>query len=148
MALQQTATTSFKVELLQAEHNFGPTTPDTFKLALYTGSAALGPATTAYTTENEVVGAGYTAGGLDLVISQEPTSGTGLNSVPTAFVSFDNAVWPAASFTARGALIYNSTNGNKSVAVLDFGSDKTVTNQTFTVEFPVASATTAIVRIA
>lgn len=147
MAFSQTATTSFKVELLQAVHNFGPTSPNTFKIALYTGNASLGPTTTAYTTDNEVTGTGYVAGGNTLVITQSPTSGNNLQQVPTAYISFAPAIWAGATFIARGALIYNQTQGNKSVAVLDFGSDKVVTNQTFTVTFPVATANDAIVRI-
>ena len=147
MALFQTVTTSFKVEILQAVHNFGPTSPDTFKIALYTGNASLGPSTTAYTTDNEVTGTGYTAGGLILVINPYPTYGNNAQQVPTAYVSFDPAVWSGATFIARGALIYNSSQGNKSVAVLDFGSDKTVVAQTFTITFPTADANNAIVRI-
>ena len=147
MSISQTATTSFKVELLQAIHSFGPTSPDTFKVALYTASANIGPTTTVYTTTNEVVGTGYTAGGNTLVISTSPTSGNNVANVPTAFVSFSNTTWTSASFTARGALIYNSTEGNKSVAVLDFGADKTVSNDTFQIIFPTADATSAIVRI-
>lgn len=147
MAFFQTATTSFKVELLQAVHNFGPTSPDTFYIALYTGNASLGSDTTAYTTDNEVTGTGYSAGGIALTISQSPTSGINLQKVPTAYVSFAPAIWAGATFIARGALIYNQTQGNKSVAVLDFGSDKVATNQTFTVTFPIASADDAIVRI-
>ena len=148
MAIQQTVTTSFKVEILQAVHNFGPTSPNTFKIALYTALADLGPDTTVYSTDNEVSGTGYTAGGNTLVISQSPTASANSQQVPTAYVSFANSVWTGASFTARGALIYNSTQGNKSVAVLDFGSDKTVANQTFTVVFPTATANDAVVRIA
>ena len=147
MTIAQTATTSFKVELLQAIHSFGPTSPDTFKIALYTALATIGPTTTVYTTTAEVVGTGYTAGGNTLVISTSPTSGNNNLSVPTAFISFANSSWTGASFTARGALIYNSTEGNKSVAVLDFGADKTVSNATFQVIFPTADATSAIVRI-
>lgn len=147
MALFQTATTSFKVEILQAVHNFGPTSPDTFKIALYTGQASIGAGTTAYTTDNEVSGAGYTAGGQVLTVNPTPTATNNIQQVPTAYVSFDPAVWASATFIARGALIYNSTQGNKSVAVLDFGSDKTVTNQTFTVTFPPADANNAVVRI-
>jgi len=147
MTIAQTATTSFKVELLQAVHNFGPTSPDTYKIALYTAAASVGPTTTVYTTSGEVVGTGYTAGGNTLVISTSPTSGNNSLGVPTAFVSFSNSSWAGASFTARGALIYNSTEGNKSVAVLDFGADKTVCDDTFQVIFPTADATSAIVRI-
>jgi len=145
--LAQTATTSFKVELLQAVHNFGPTSPNTFKIALYTAASNIGPDTTVYTTTDEVVGTGYTAGGNTLVISTSPTSGSNTASIPTAFVSFANSSWATASFTARGALIYNSTQGNKSVAVLDFGADKTAANTTFEIVFPTADASSAIVRI-
>ena len=148
MAILQTATTSFKVELLQAVHNFGPTSPNTFKVALYSAAANLGSATTVYTTTDEVPnGSGYTTGGNTLVISVSPTSGNNTASVPTAFISFSNTSWTSATFTARAALIYNVTQGNKSVAVLDFGSDKTVTNDTFQIIFPTADANSAIVRI-
>ena len=147
MAIQQTVTTSFKVEILQAVHNFGPTSPDIFKIALYNANADLGPDTTVYSTVNEVTGTGYVAGGNTLVISQSPTSGENTQQVPVAYVSFANTAWSNASFTVRGALIYNSTQGNKSVAVLNFGSDKTVSNQTFTVQFPPATANDAVVRI-
>lgn len=147
MAIQQTTTTSFRVELLQAIHNFGPTTPNTFKIALYTGASNIGPGTTVYTTANEVTGTGYTAGGNTLVISTSPTATNNANQVPTAFISFNNTSWTGASFTCRGALIYNATQGNKSVAVLDFGADKTVTNDTFQIIFPTSDANSAIVRI-
>jgi len=150
MSIAQTATTSFKVELLQAIHNFGPTSPNTFKVALYTAAANIGPSTTAYTTSGEVSSSGtnYTAGGNTLTISVSPTSGTNSSSVPTAYVSFANTSWPNATFTCRGALIYNdSATGNPSVAVLDFGSDKTVSNDTFTIIFPTPDANNAIVRI-
>jgi len=147
MTIAQTSTTSFKVELLQAVHNFGPTSPNTFKIALYTAAANIGPTTTVYTTDAEVVGTGYTAGGNTLVISTSPTSGDNNLSVPTAYVSFSNTSWANSSLTARGALIYNSTQGNKSVAVLDFGADKTTVNATFLIAFPTADASSAIVRI-
>jgi hypothetical protein len=147
MTIAQTATTSFKVELPQGIHNFGPTSPDTFKVALYTASADLGAATTAYTTSGEVVGAGYVAGGNTLVINVTPTSGNNSGNVPTAFWSFANSSWLSATFTARGALIYNTTEGNKSVAVLDFGADKTVNNDTFQIIFPAPDANSAIIRI-
>lgn len=147
MSILQTATTSFKVELLQAVHNFGPTSPDTFKVALYTASANLGYATTVYTTSNEVVGTGYTAGGNTLTINISPTSGNNSSGVPTAYISFANSSWTGATFTARAALIYNVTKGNKSVAVLDFGADKTVNNDTFQIIFPTPDANSAIVRI-
>jgi hypothetical protein len=148
MTIAQTSTTSFKVELLEAVHNFGVASPDTFKIALYTAASSIGPSTAGYTAVNEVVGAGYTAGGATLVISTNPTAGSSASGVPTAFVSFDNAAWPSSSITARGALIYNSTQGNKSVAVLDFGADKTTSANTFLVVFPTASSTAAIIRIA
>jgi len=148
MSILQTVTTSCKIELLQAIHNFGPTSPNTFKVALYTGNADLNASTTVYSSVNEVPnGSGYTTGGNTLVISQSPTSGTNQSAVPTAFISFSNTSWTSASFTARGALIYNSTQGNKSIAVLDFGADKTVTNDTFQIIFPTADANSAIVRI-
>jgi len=147
MSILQTATTSFKVELLQGVHNFGPTTPNTFKIALYTGAANIDATTTVYTTTGEVVGTGYTAGGNTLVISTSPTSANNSANISTAFISFSNTSWTSASFTCRGALIYNSTQGNKSVAVLDFGSDKTVSNDTFLITFPTSDANSAIVRI-
>lgn len=147
MSILQTATTSFKIELLQGVHNFGPTSPDTFKVALYTANAALNAGTTVYGTSDEVVGAGYTAGGNTLTINPGPTATNNSQNVPTAYISFDNTTWINATFTARGALIYNATQGNKSVAVLDFGSDKTVNNDTFQIIFPAADANSAIVRI-
>ena len=147
MSILQSATTSFKVELLQGIHNFGPTSPDTFKIALYVGTADINQNTAAYTASGEVVGTGYVTGGKTLTITTSPTSGNNSQSVPTAYISFANVTWPGASFTARGALIYNATEGNKSVAVLDFGSDKTVNNDTFQIIFPTPDANSAIVRI-
>jgi len=150
MSILQTVTTSCKVELLQAIHNFGPTSPNTFKIALFTAAADLSASTTVYTagmTGQVANGNGYTTGGNTLVISQSPTSGTNQSAVPTAFISFSNTSWTSASFTARGALIYNATQGDKSIAVLDFGADKTVTNDTFQIIFPTADANSAIVRI-
>ena len=138
MAITQTLCTSFKVEVLNGVHNFSA---DTFKLALYTDSATIGADTLIYTTNNEVVGAGYTAGGNTLTVSTPVSSGT------TAYVSFDNTSWASSTITARGALIYNSSQSNKAVAVLDFGADKTTSNSVFTITFPAASATSAIVRI-
>jgi len=144
-------TTSFKVEILTATHNFG-TAPvratgaaDVFKLALYTSSATLGASTTAYTVTDEVSSSGtnYTAGGLTLTISQVPTS-----SGTTAFIDFDDLTFPSATITANGALIYNATQSNKAVAVLAFGGDKTSTAGNFTIQFPAAAASTAILRIA
>jgi hypothetical protein len=147
MTIAQTATTSFKVELPQGIHNFGPTSPDTFKIALYTAAADLDATTAVYTTAGEVVGAGYTAGGNTLTISVTPVAANNLAGMPTSFWSFANTTWSGATFTARGALIYNATEGNKSVAVLDFGADKTVSNTTFQIVFPTPDANSAIVRI-
>ena len=147
MAISQTATTSFKVELLQAVHNFGPTSPNTFYIALYTSAATIGPSTTAYTTSGEVSGTGYVAGGQALTISTSPTYGTNSSGTTTAYISFATVTWPNASFTVRGALIYNVTQGNKSVAVLDFGSDKILNDDTLQVIFPTPDANSAIVRI-
>ena len=144
MAISQAMCTSFKVELLDGVHNFD-TGGDTFKIALYTSSATLGASTTAYTTSNEVSSSGtnYTAGGNTLTVSQVPTS-TGT----TAFLDFADTTWAAATITARGALIYNSSKSDKAVAVLDFGSDKTSTDGDFTINFPTADASNAIIRIA
>jgi hypothetical protein len=147
MSILQGATTSFKVELLQAVHNFGPTSANTFKVALYTANADINADTTIYSTTNEVTGTGYTAGGNTLTISTSPTSGNDSSNIPTAYISFSNTSWANASFTARAALIYNVTQGNKSVAVLDFGADKTVSNDTFQIIFPTPDANSAIVRI-
>lgn len=142
MAISQSMCTSFKQEILVGTHDFTTTTGDVFKIALYTSSATLGSATTAYAATNEIAGTGYTAGGLALTNVTPTTSGT------TAYVDFDNAVWTTATITARGALIYNSSKSNKAVAVLDFGADKTSTAGNFTVQFPTADASNAIVRIA
>jgi len=149
MAITQSLATLFKVDLLDGVHNFGTapiratTAADTFKIALYTSSATLGPSTTVYTTSNEVSGAGYTAGGNVLSISTAPTSGG-----TTAFLSFSNTTWAAATITARGALIYNSTQGNLAVAIFDFGSDKSTVSGDFTIVFPTADASNAVIRIA
>ena len=135
--------TSFKVELLKAVHNFSASGGDTFKIALYDNSASFTAATTAYTATNEVVGTGYTTGGNTLTNIEPTSSGT------TAFLDFADTTWSSATITARGALIYNSSAaGNPAVAVLDFGADKTSTNGDFTVVFPTADASNAIVRIA
>jgi hypothetical protein len=143
MTISQTATTSFKVELAQGLHNFGPTAPNTFKIALYTSSASLGSATTAYTATGEVAnGSGYTTGGETLVVSTTPTS-----SGTTMLLSFSDVTWTGASFTARGALIYNSTNANRSVAVLDFATNQTGTGNSFIIRFPSSNVTSAIIRI-
>jgi uncharacterized protein YfiM (DUF2279 family) len=143
MAITQAMPTSFKVEILQAVHNFGPTSANTFKMALYTNSATLSAATTIYSSTNEVVSANYTAGGLALTISTTPTSGG-----TTAYISFTSPVtWSGVTFTTRGALIYNSTQSNKAVAVIDFGTDQIVSGGDFNVIFPAAAAATAILRI-
>jgi hypothetical protein len=134
--------TSFKGEVLQALHNFTASTGDVFKIALYTNSASFTAATTAYTATNEVVGAGYTAGGNTLTNVTPTTSGT------TGFTDFADTTWSSATITARGAMIYNSTNGNRAVLILDFGSDKVSTAGDFTVVFPAANAANAILRIA
>ncbi len=144
MAISQAMCTSFKVGILDADFDFGTGTTQTFKIALYTSAATLGAATTAYTTSNEVAGTGYSAGGQALTISQIPTS-----SGTTAFIDFSDVTWSTATITARGALIYlaNGTT-NPAVAVLDFGGDKTSTAGNFTIQFPAADASNAILRIA
>ena len=148
MAISQAMTTSFKVEMLNGIHAFGTsvvraaTTPDTFKIALYTSSATLSAATTAYSVTNEASGTGYTAGGNTLTTVAPTSSGT------TAFLDFNDTTWSTATITANGALIYNSTQSNKAVAVLAFGGDKTSTAGDFTIIFPTADASNAILRIA
>ena len=142
MAITQAMCTSFKQELLTGTHNFTNGTGDTFKIALFTSSATLGAATTAYSTSNETSGTGYTAGGNTLTNVTPTTSGT------TAFTDFADTTWSTATITARGALIYNSTDSDKAVVVLDFGSDKTSTAGDFTIQFPTADASNAIIRIA
>jgi hypothetical protein len=135
--------TSFKKELLEAVHNFKNSGGDTFKIALYTNSASFNAATTAYTTSNEVTGTNYTAGGNTLTRVDPTSSGT------TAFTDFADTTWASSTITARGAMIYNDTAaGNPAVVILDFGSDKTSTNGDFTVVFPAADASNAIIRIA
>jgi hypothetical protein len=144
MPITQGMCDSFKVQILSGQQNLVSGSATTYKLALYTSSATLSNATTAYTTLNEVTSSGsnYTAGGNTLTISTSPTS-TG----NVAFLSFANSSWTNANITANGALIYNST-ANTAVAVLAFGSDKTATNGTFSVIFPTADASNAIIRIA
>ncbi len=134
--------TSFKGELLTGSHNFTNATGDAFKIALYDNNASFTAATTDYTVTDEVSGTGYSAGGETLTNVTPTTSGT------TAFTDFADVSWTSASFTARGALIYNSTLGTNSAIILDFGSDKTVSSGTFTVTFPTADSTNAIIRIA
>ena len=144
MAITQAMCTSFKQELLQGVHDFTNGTGNTFKLALYTSSATLSAATTAYSATNEVGNSGtYSAGGGALTNVTPSTSGT------TAFTDFADISFTSATITARGALIYNDTAaGDPAVAVLDFGSDKTSTSGTFTIQFPTADASNAIIRIA
>ena len=144
--LYQTATTSFKVQLAQGLHNFGPTSPNTFYIALFTAASTINAATPTYNTSlvGEVVGTGYTQGGQQLTITTTPTSGI---SGTTAYWSFADVLWSPASFTARGAMIYNASQSNASVCILDFGADKTCTNS-FTIQFPTAVASSAILRIA
>jgi hypothetical protein len=143
MAITQAMCTSFKVELLTGTHDFTNSTGDTFKLALYTSSATLDASTTAYTVTNEASGTGYSAGGGTLTNVTPTSSGT------TAFTDFADLTFSSATITARGCLIYNDTEaGDPSVAVLDFGGDKTSTNGDFTIQFPTADASNAIIRIA
>jgi len=137
MAITQAMCTSFKADVLNKEQDLEA---DTLKIALYTSSATLGATTTAYTTTNEISGTGYTAGGVTLTSTTVATTGT------TAYFDADDPEWTSASFTARGALIYNSTNGDKAIAVLDFGGDFTVSSGTFRIVFPAAGAA-AIIRI-
>jgi hypothetical protein len=135
--------TSFKVELMRALHNFTASSGNAFKLALYSSAATLGATTTAYSATNEVANSGsYSAGGGTL------TNITPTSSSTTAFTDFDDISFTSATINARGALIYNSTNANRAVAVLDFGGDKISTAGTFTIQFPAATASDAIIRIA
>ena len=146
MAIASAVCTSFKVELLKGVHNFTASSGDTFNLALYTSSATLGASTTAYSSSNEITnssGTAYTAGGATL------TSVTPTASSTTAVCDFADVSYTSASFTANGALIYNdSASGDPACAVIAFGSDKTVTSGTFTIQFPTADSTDAIIRIA
>ena len=142
MTIVQGQTTRFKTDALSGLVNFNTGTTYTYKIALYTANADLNNATAVYTTTGEVVGTGYTAGGKPLVISTTPTGDTSNN---VAYISFDPVTWTGASFTCRGALIYNSTT-SATVAVLNFGSDKTTTG-TFTITFPTSSSTTAVITI-
>ena len=149
MAITQAMATSFKVDLLNGIHAFGTTVTrgstnaDTFKIALYTSSATLGATTTAYSVTNEVSGTGYSAGGNTLTVSQTPTS-----TSTTAWLDFADTTWTSSTITANGALIYNDTQSDKAVAVLAFGGDKTSTNGDFTIVFPTADSSNAIIRIA
>lgn len=143
MAITQAMCTSFKQALLDGEMDFSSDTAQSYKIALYTSSASLDAATTAYTTSNEVVGTNYVAGGNTLSISTNPTTGG-----TTAFLSFATTTWTTATITAAGALIYQAGGSTPAVAVLDFGGDKTSTAGDFQITFPTADATNAIIRIA
>ena len=142
MAITSAICNSFKQEILVGTHNLTASTGDTFKLALFTSSASLGAGTTAYSTSNEVSGTGYSAGGATL------TSVTPVLDSSTAVCDFDDVSFTSASFTANGRLIYNSSQSDKAVAVIAFGGDKTVSSGTFTIQFPTADASNAIIRIA
>jgi hypothetical protein len=141
MAITQGATNTFKLGMPKGDFDFDT---NTFKIALYTGAASIGPDTTAYTTDGEVVATGYTAGGETLTVTQTPTIGNQTGNA-TVYMSFANVTWTSA-LTARGAIIYKSGSGNPTVCVLDFGADKTSTT-TFTVQFPAVTSTAAIIRI-
>jgi len=138
MAISQVLCTSFKKELLEGTHNFGS---HEFRIALYTNAATLNADTTVYSTDNEVSGTGYDAG-TKVIAASTVASGDGVG-----FVNFSDATWASSSFTARGALIYNATQGNKAVMVLDFGDNKTSNNSTFTVGMPANTSTAALIRI-
>jgi hypothetical protein len=137
MSIQQCMTTSYRLNAMNGVQNLST---NTLKIALYTDAATLGFSTTVYSTTNEVVGAGYTAGGITLtnVVVQASPEGV-------VYLSCDNVTWSSASFTARGALLYNATQGNKSIAVLDFGSNKTCNNEFFTIEMSTTPANMALV---
>ena len=145
MAITSAVCTSFKVELLKGVHNFTATSGNTFKIALYDSDATLGASTTAFSTSEEITntsGTAYTSGGATL------TSATPVASSTTAICDFSDVSYSSASFTANGALIYNSSASNVAVCAIAFGSDKTATNGTFTIQFPTADATNAIIRLA
>ena len=142
MAITQAMCTSFKKELLEAKHNFLASGGNTFKLALYTSSATMTAATTAFTTTNQASGTNYTSGGAALTNINPTSSGT------TAFTDFADLTFGTATVTARGCLLYNSTNSNKALCAIDFGGDKTSTAGDFTVVFPSPTATGAIIRLA
>ena len=142
MAISSAIPTSFKQELLVGTHNFTATSGNSFKLALYTSSATLGATTTVFTTTGQASGTNYTSGGATLTSVTPTTSGT------TALCDFADLVFGTATVTARGAMIYNDTQSDKAVAVIDFGGDKTSTAGNFTIVFPAANATAAIIRLA
>jgi hypothetical protein len=139
MAITQTWTTSFKYQLLLGEHDL---VNDTLKIALYTSLANLGPDTMEYSVTNEVSGVGYIAGGL-ILSNVTVSQGEGI-----AYVDFDNPTWPASSFTTRGALIYNSSNANKAMFVLDFGMNQTTVNENFVLDLPANNPTFALIKLA
>ena len=141
MAIYQTMCTSFKAEVAQALHNFTAGTGDVFKLALYVATANLGADTTAYTSTGEASGTNYTAGGIVLTNITPTTSGT------TGYWSFDDATFSNVTLTCAGALIYNSTNGNRAVCVLNFGQTITKTASNLVITFPAPGATDAVLRI-
>jgi len=142
MAITQAMATSFKKELLEAKHNFLASGGNSFKLALYTSSATMTAATTAYVTTNEATGTNYTAGGSALTNVNPSSSGT------TGFTDFADLTFGTATITARGCMIYNDTYADRAVAVFDFGGDKTSTAGSFTISFPTANASNAVIRIA
>jgi len=142
MAISTAFCTSFKQGLMQGLHDFDNPGGNTFKIALYTSAATLGAATTAYTATSEVTGTGYTAGGNTLTAVTPTVSGT------TAYTDFADTTWSSSTITANGALIYNANSANASCVVLAFGSDKSSSNGDFTIVFPTANATAAIIRIA
>jgi VCBS repeat-containing protein len=142
MAITSTLTTSFKVELLKGNHNFTNSSGDTYKLALYTSSATLGATTTSFTTTGQASGTNYSTGGGTLTNVTPTSTGT------TAVTDFSDLTFGTATITARGCMIYNSSDSNKSVATIDFGGDKTSTAGDFTIVFPAKAASTAIIRIA
>ena len=145
MAISSAICTSFKQEILVGTHNFTASSGNTFKIALYDSDASLGASTTAYSTSEEITntsGSAYSAGGATLTSVTPTTSGT------TALCDFADVSFTSASFTANGCLIYNSSQSDKAVAVIAFGGDKTVSSGTFTIQFPTADASNAIIRIA
>jgi hypothetical protein len=139
MPIQQGQTLSFRSDIVQGDQDLSA---NTLKMALYTAYATLNPSTTVYTTDNEITGTGYTAGGATITGVTIATDA----ATNTVYIDFNNVSWPGANFTARGALIYNSSQSNKSIAVLDFGSDKIFTSVSNTITMPVNSASTALLR--
>ncbi len=139
--ITQALCSSFKAELAKGIHDFTASTGDTFKIALYVSGATMNANTTTYSTSFEIAGTGYTLGGAAL------TSTTPYLSGATAIIDFADVTWTDATFTARGAMIYNSTKANRAVMILDFGSDRTVSSGTFTITFPAPDASSAILRI-